>query len=317
MRDLQRCVRRRFTVLHPRGLAAVVFAATVAFSNASVFGQESQGALSTIRDDVRSAGGPAHDVPRNPSDDSRQGTFNDPRSTDGQTPGDSSSGFDNSTNDVLACGAAILVAAASPFFVPHFLVEQDNATDGTFLAYPYENNAPGWMRKDFEPLDGKPWAVEFGVDSLATFEHAQGVTGHLLIDTQSRFGLDTSTTWLEERLPRRRYDHLVLGDCNLSFRFAQSPQIQFRAGLGLNWLTDATRTDLGFDFTYGVEVFPCKPWVMTATLDWGTLGRAELFRFRTTVGASIYGVEAYTGFEYLDIDRTQLPGLLAGVQIRR
>lgn len=54
-----------------------------------------------------------------------------------------------------------------------------------------------------------------------------------------------------------------------------------------------------------------------ATLGWGTLGRAELFRFRATVGATFYGIEAYTGFEYLDIDRTQLPGLLAGGQIRR
>jgi hypothetical protein len=68
---------------------------------------------------------------------------------------------------------------------------------------------------------------------------------------------------------------------------------------------------------YGVDVFPRKPWAVSASLDWGTLGHAELFRFRTTVGAMFRGIEAYPGFEYLDIDRTQLPGLVAGVQVRR
>jgi hypothetical protein len=50
-------------------------------------------------------------------------------------------------------------------------------------------------------------------------------------------------------------------------------------------------------------------------IDWGTLGSAELFRFRTTAGVIVHGVEVFTGYEYLDIDRTQVGTLLGGVRI--
>ena len=122
-------------------------------------------------------------------------------------------------------------------------------------------------------------------------------------------------SFLEEDLPGNRYDELWVGDCNLIFRFAQSPHMQWRTGLGLNWLDDPIGTDFGFNFTYGVDWFPRKPWVVSAELDWGTLGRAELFHFRTTVGAVIHGMEAYTGYEYYDVDRTQINALIGGVRL--
>jgi len=40
-----------------------------------------------------------------------------------------------------------------------------------------------------------------------------------------------------------------------------------------------------------------------------------LFRFRSTVGVLVLGMEAYTGYEYLDIDNTQLNSLIGGVRI--
>jgi hypothetical protein len=67
-------------------------------------------------------------------------------------------------------------------------------------------------------------------------------------------------------------------------RIGPSERAQFRAGLGMNWLDDPIDTDLGFNFTYGADFFPGRPWILSATLDWGTLGSAELFRFRTSVG---------------------------------
>ena len=32
-------------------------------------------------------------------------------------------------------------------------------------------------------------------------------------------------------------------------------------------------------------------------IDWGTLGHAELFRFRTTAGVVFHGIETYAGYE--------------------
>ena len=56
-------------------------------------------------------------------------------------------------------------------------------------------------------------------------------------------------------------------------------------------------------------------WGISADLDWGTLGRAELFRFRTTIGVTVQRVEFYTGYEYTDIDRMHLNSLIGGVRI--
>ncbi len=53
----------------------------------------------------------------------------------------------------------------------------------------------------------------------------------------------------------------------------------------------------------------------TSAIDWGTLGHEELFRFRATAGLTIHGVEAYTGYQYFDLGRTQLNGLVAGVRV--
>ena len=62
------------------------------------------------------------------------------------------------------------------------------------------------------------------------------------------------------------------------FRFAQSPRSQWRAGIGFNWLDDPIDTNFGFNFTYGFDLFPRRPWVLSTELDWGTLGEAELLR---------------------------------------
>ena len=91
--------------------------------------------------------------------------------------------------------------------------------------------------------------------------------------------------------------------------------MQWRTGFGFNWLDDPVDTDFGFNFTYGADWYPARPWVLSATLDWGTLGHAELFRFHTTAGVLVNRVETYIGYKYLDIDRTQTNSLLAGVRI--
>lgn len=58
-----------------------------------------------------------------------------------------------------------------------------------------------------------------------------------------------------------------------------------------------------------------RPWVLSGTIDWGTLGRAELFRLRGTAGVIVNRFELYAGYEYLDVDRTQRNALVAGVSV--
>ena len=163
-------------------------------------------------------------------------------------------------------------------------------------------------------LNTRPWSLRLDVDYTNNFDRLDSVGGHFLLETASRFGLDAAACQLQERLPGGQRDRLCLGDANLVFRFAQSNWAEFRAGLGANWLADEHDTDFGFNFNYAADIFPYKPFVLSSAIDCGTLGHAGLFRFRTTVGVAFHGVEAYTGYEYLDVERAHYNAWVTGLR---
>jgi len=167
------------------------------------------------------------------------------------------------------------------------------------------------------PLSAGPrnWSGRIRFEYADELDDITRLGGSMLLSTTSRIGLDMEMHHFEETLIGTVRDELWLGDFNVVYRFAQSERAQFRAGLGMNWLDDAIDTDTGFNFTYGVDVFPEKPWILSATIDWGTLGSAELFRFRTSVGLIIDRVEVYSGYEYLDIDDCQINALMGGLRV--
>jgi hypothetical protein len=76
------------------------------------------------------------------------------------------------------------------------------------------------------------------------------------------------------------------------------------------WLPRAIMNDNGDE-----AFFPRKPWVVSAAIDWGTLGHAGLFRFQTTAGLIFDRFESYIGYEYLDIGATQANFLLGGLRV--
>jgi hypothetical protein len=168
---------------------------------------------------------------------------------------------------------------------------------------------------DRRPPRSRTWAGRLQAEYGTDFDDLTRIAGRFLLSTKSRWGLDTQMDYLEENLPLGAHDHLWIGDCNVIRRFTETEHALTRWGLGFNWLDDPLDTDFGFNFTAGMDLFPGKPWVVSGTIDWGTLGSAELFRFNTTVGVLIRRIEAFTGYEYLDLDRTQINTLLGGVRI--
>ncbi|MCA8997703.1 MAG: hypothetical protein KDA80_11975, partial [Planctomycetaceae bacterium] len=154
------------------------------------------------------------------------------------------------------------------------------------------------------------FTAEYGND----FDGIEQIGGRYLIEGSHRFGVDTEFhSWLEE-LPQGT-DSLWTGDFNVVHRFAQSEHVQFRTGLGANWLEDHGSADFGINFTYGVDVFPKKPWVWSNTIDLGTLGDAGRFHFRSTIGLQVRNVEFFTGYDYQRIGDAELPGLLTGIKL--
>ena len=96
----------------------------------------------------------------------------------------------------------------------------------------------------------------------------------------------------------------------LSLRAGRIGRVPCRAGHEL--ANDSTATNLGFNFTYAADIFPRKPWVLSAKIDCGTLGKAGLFTFRTTAGVEFHHIETYVGYEYTDIGREHWNALIAG-----
>jgi hypothetical protein len=216
----------------------------------------------------------------------------------------------------VGCDAAFYMVT-SPFWLPCAALGDDY--DGTlfFPRFPY-GNIDGHLIDSSSAGPARFWSGRFNVEYLEPFTDVNGVGGRFLLSTTSRFGLDAAASHFDERRPNASPDSLWVGDFNLVFRFAQAEKAEFRTGLGFNWLhhPDPTQpqTDFGFNFTYGADFFPRKPWVFSAELDAGNIGRAGLFRFRTTGGILLRNVEAYTGYEYLDIGRGHFNFLLAGVR---
>ena len=88
-----------------------------------------------------------------------------------------------------------------------------------------------------------------------------------------------------------------------------------RTGIGLNWISDQVGQDSGFNFTYGGDWFPVRPFIVSGELDWGEIGHSNLVHVRVTAGVEWHRAEVYVGYDYLDVGNAQLGTCLAGVRI--
>lgn len=192
---------------------------------------------------------------------------------------------------------------------------------GYFSHYPYENG-PTYMLVGPAEAAGLPgarvpyaWAVRGHTEYGADFQDIDWIGGHVLIDSTWRVGIESDFRNVREDISQSFQDSLWLGDANVLYRFAQNDWVQMRTGLGFNFLSDTDGSDFGFNFTYGGDWFPVKPLALSAELDLGTLGSANVYHLRSTIGANWGVCEAYIGYDYYDIGPTQLSGMVAGVRL--
>jgi hypothetical protein len=271
--------------------------------------------LAGLRDDVRT---PPVDSP-------------EPRAKKPDRPGsscDDGYGYGNDCDDdsmtpeafagLASLGAIVLT---SPFWFPQLAIGDTLQTPAYFSHYPYQYG-DGYMLVDPAEALGLAgsrvpywWSVRARGEFGSGLDDLDWIGGRLLIETKSRWGVEGDFRYVLEDLGSGIHDDAWLGDANILYRFAQSEWMQFRAGLGANYLSDREETDFGFNFTYAVDAQPFRPFVFTAELDLGTLGHASVVHVRTTAGV-VFGVsEAYIGYDLYDIGSTQIQGLVAGVQI--
>ena len=205
---------------------------------------------------------------------------------------------------------------AWPFSIPALILRDDYDHYAEFPDFPYAEGVPGSLLIDSERNAIKQdWTANLQAFVVPGIDGADRFGGRLVIDSGTRFGLDTETDlWFHS--PSKggtATTNAGLGDANLVYRFAETQNIQMRSGVGVNWLADGNRSGAGVNFTYGIEWFPSKPWTISSIIDAGTIGHGSLFHNRTTVGVMFGATEAYVGYDYLHIPGSVVQGPVGGI----
>ena len=222
-------------------------------------------------------------------------------------------------------GWALLQTIAAPYRLPRVMVEDVDFSPGHFVDSPYvefEDVVTGQLVS----YDGfvthglagdetdSAWMLRTRVDYVDDLDALSKIGGQFLFDSSIRFGIESEFNHYREDFRQGVDDELWIGDVNMVYRFAQSDRLQMRSGIGANWLSDRDATDWGFNFTYGGDWFPRRPWVVSTELDLGTLGEASLFHGRVTGGVLWRNTEVYLGYEHLSVGGADIDGLITGLR---
>lgn len=130
-----------------------------------------------------------------------------------------------------------------------------------------------------------------------------------------RFEVSGDLAGYLERNPDGSRDQLWIARAAVSLLFAQSEYAQFRTGLGTRWMPDGDTTHRGWQFLYGLDLYPLRPVVVSLQGDVGALGGAWVTSGRGTVGAVVDQLEIYLGYEGFWIDDVDLSSWMMGVRL--
>lgn len=217
-------------------------------------------------------------------------------------------------------GLLLWYALISPFVIPHAIADDAFEKTGMFPPYPYAEPYEGYLQRplemsdeDREPL--RRFAGRFSVENGNDFDGLNRTNVSVLLETTSRFGIQSRFNYLTEDLDGGGTDEIFVGSTELIYRFAQCSKFQAYAGLGVRYLDDQSHTHAGFNFTYGVDVFPCDPVIACFILDLGTAGNAGVVHFRGTIGVIWQHVEVFAGYDFRSFDDVSIQGPLAGLRL--
>lgn len=161
----------------------------------------------------------------------------------------------------------------------------------------------------------KPYHIRFEIDYAGDEADVSRMGFGLLANVTRGLGIDTGVRLFRERDTDFR-DHLWLGDFNLTYELAASELMRMRAGIGVNFLADWYGSDAGLNLTMGTDIF-LGPVTLTGEVDLGALGDTDLFHGRASAAWRCdQHVEAFVGYDYVDIGGVEFAGVLAGLRFR-
>lgn len=225
-----------------------------------------------------------------------------------------SSQTSNGTNQEPGIFSQMFVAAiTAPFAFPAQLIGDDWDHFTEFPDYPYADDWTGSLliNSDFhgKKQDFKAVLQTFAIPGSRDLDR---FGGRLLMENGDRLGIDTETDYWLQTHRTDGPDHAWTGDFNIVYRFAENEKMQWRAGVGFNWLADQSGSNFGINFTYGIDWFPRKPWTVSTVFDLGTIGESTLFHNRSTVGVMLGAIELFAGYDYFQLGTANYYGPVAG-----
>lgn len=233
----------------------------------------------------------------------------------------SRSNFSSQDDSDWGLGTLAGFVLTSPYWVPFSLFDPGWDVAYEFPSFPYHQDV-GYLQATPQPHDewwqlrkARWWGGRFSTEYGDSFDDQSFLGARALIEGPLRFGVDLDVRHWEQTGEPWLGDSLWLGKSDVVFRFAQNECWQFRSGLGVNWMTDRAGSDLGFNFTYGVDWYPARPLIFSSEVDLGTLGEAWLFHARTSAGVIWGPTELYVAADYYTIGEAHLSGLATGLRL--
>ncbi len=291
----------------------------------------------------------SHDARRAPAPSSQSGWGSqapyggDPRSplwfgSSQGTSGSSGSGGGQSGRDFAEGLGCLLVL---PWCLPWQGVGAPVAA--TYEEFPYANGALGFLRpapasgseRGAEPATeppaaseggstgagGRRWSLRAASEASYVFDDVLRGRLALRLQTPSLVELEVTEALLAERIEdsndpaQGELETAALGTYGVALRFAQSPVVQFRTGLGyVTWSHDGEWFQGAFG-SYGVDFFPRAPLIGSIDVQLGRLGEAFYYDARATVGVALQRFEVYVGYDAMGLDDEPFAGPLMGLRV--
>lgn len=194
-------------------------------------------------------------------------------------------------------------------------------SDDTSLVDRYTYAPPVMADPDWDK-GGHLWAAQLAADVSILDANVYRLRPRFRLFTPTRFEFDAEAGIYREDLNAedrastgREHDWTTISAAHVAYRFAQSQAVSFRIGAGARLLVDRTDTRVGYDFVYGVEAFPVRPLVLSASAGMGTLGDAFVLDLRASLGVVVGAIEILIGIERLSVGDAVLAGPTGGIRV--
>ena len=147
------------------------------------------------------------------------------------------------------------------------------------------------------------------------FDDVKRIRGQLLLALiGNHIGIDASANSWEDNRPRpEALGDFWTGDLNLVYSM-DAQRIAMRGGAGASWVYDS-ELDVGFNTTYGADLFLTRPWLVSGEIDYGKINSEKLFHWRATFGMQLLRAEIYLGYDSYKWNHIRFDGPVAGAGV--